>query len=725
MHFSVAFGNHRRWLGIAIVLALAAAGAQRAWTDPAAPRPADRHIALMVSTLLPSEHLSRHPLDGEMSKRMLELFLGELDPMKMYFYQADVDAFRLRQDELVEKVKRGDVSPAYAIFAVFLQRMDERVKTVDELLPIPPDFTVKEDMVVDHKAALYATTADEAREKWRKRLKYDLLMLKVEKKTDAENAAEKSEPGKPQIEKPVEKPKSTKVEGEAAREKLARRYHSLAKRTHQTDGEELLEMYLTAMTTAYDPHTSYMAPKSQDNFNIMMRLDLEGIGASLQSEDGYTVVKHIVPGGAAAKDGRIKLEDKITAVSQGPGTEPVDVIDMKLADVVQLIRGKRGTVVGLKVITAKSGETTTYYITRERIELKDSEAQSRIFDVARQPGFPACKVGVIDLPSFYMDMDGARLGLQDYRSTTRDVRRILEEFTAKGVDAVILDLRYNGGGALTEAINLTGLFVGRGPVVQVKGSDAHVQVYDDEEPGVAWNGPLVVLTSKLSASASEIFAAAIQDYHRGLIVGDHTTHGKGTVQSMIDLGQKLFRLPNSPSLGALKITVQQFYRPNGDSTQQRGVLADVELPHVTTYMDIGESDLEYSLPFDRVDPSPFRSFNYVDKLLAAELASRSTKRCSTSDDFKKEQRNIAHYLDRKQQKRVTLNEKDFMAERAEFSLDEEEKKLDNQDKSPIKRDYYMNESLAVTRDYLELLAARGQAKLAGPQQISPQPAATP
>ena len=421
---------------------------------------------------------------------------------------------------------------------------------MDELLALDHDFTIDESLSTDPDTMQFAKTAEEARELWRKRIKYELLVRMTEDMTLEE-----------------------------AKEKVARRYKSLAKRRHQTDSDELLEMFLTAVTSSFDPHTTYMSPSSHENFQINMKLNLEGIGAALKGEDGYTIITKDHPRWRCGQAGRLKAEDRIVSVGQGHDGEMAEVVDMKLNDVVKMIRGHAGTVVRLGVTDATGGETEYIEITRARIELTDSEARSEIVEEGQAADGSAMKIGVIDLPSFYMDMAGARMGKPNYKSTTRDVRRILNEFTAKDVDVVVLDLRRNGGGSLTEAINLTGLFIDTGPVVQVKDADGVVQHYDDLERGMAWDGPLVVLTSKFSASASEILAGAIQDYRRGLVVGDDSTHGKGTVQSLLDLGSQLFRVPDPPNLGALKITMQQFYRPNGDSTQKRGVLADVPYRH--------------------------------------------------------------------------------------------------------------------------------------------------
>jgi len=669
-----------RWSFLVWTLAIVLSAA--ACADPVAPGPSDRQIALAVSALVKQAHLTRHPLDNEISARCLDTFLKALDPMKLYFYQSDVDEFMKHKDGLCDAIRKGDITFAYVVMLTLLERVDERVAMIDQLLSAPLDFTVDEELVVDRDLVRYPRDAAEARDRWRQRIKYDLLVLK---------SAEGEE----------------RLEGEAAREKLRRRYHSFAKRMHQMDSEELLELYLNAFTMSFDPHTSYMSPDTQRNFDIAMSLELEGIGASLQSEDGYTVIKKIIPGGAADKDGRLKVEDKIVGVGQGEDGEIVDVVDMKLNDVVKLIRGKRGTVVRLEVIPAGTQERRIYNITREKIELKDSEAHGEIFEAGRSPDGRPYRLGVIDLPSFYSDMAGARRGAADFKSTTRDVRNILEDFKRKGVDAVILDLRRNGGGALSEAISLTGLFIKDGPVVQVKDADGRVLPYYDEDPGIVWSGPLVVIVSKFSASASEILAGAIQDYNRGLVIGDRSTHGKGTVQSLMDLGQQLFRIPNSPPLGALKITMQQFYRPGGDSTQKRGVLSDIELPSLTTYLDVGEADLDYPVEFDQVPPLKFQRFNDVTPAIREQLRRFSLERVKNSPDFQKVMRNIERYKEQKAKKFVSVNEEKFMKERAELNADrEEEKALEKHSElgnsGRIERDFYLEEVMAITVDFLNI-----------------------
>jgi carboxyl-terminal processing protease len=650
--------------------------------EPTAPTARDRYITMELLRLLSREHISRRPFDGELASRAVDLFLQMLDPWKLYFYEKDVQTFRQVAPQLPEALARGDLTFPYQVYRVMIARVDERAAIAEQLVQMEHDFTVDEEIIRDRKALEYPRDESEARERWRQRVKYELLTLKAEG-----------------------------TEGEAAREKLSRRYRTFAKRMHQMDDEELLEMFLTAVCNAYDPHSSYMSPSTLENFEITMRLNLEGIGASLQWEDGYTVVRELVPGGAAARDGRLKLGDRIIGVGQGPTGEIEDVVDMRLTDVVKRIRGPKGTIVRLKVVSPDNPEPRIIEITRDRIELREGEAQAEIFEVGQKPDGRPFRIGLIDLPSFYMDMEGARQGIPDYKSTTRDVARILMDFNNVGVDAVVLDLRRNGGGSLQEALALTGLFIEEGPLLQVKDAAGRVQPYYDTDGRALWKGPLVVVVSKFSASASEILAGAVQDYRRGLVVGDPATHGKGTVQSLVELGQLIS--PLLPlKMGAAKITVQKFYRPSGDSTQNRGVESDIRLPSLTAHLDVAESDLEFALEFDRVPPLEFRQYDMVSPAIIAELARRSAERVKNSPEFRRDMQRIDRYLERKAQKKITLNEEKFMAERRQLDAEKEEEDLlqsmEETHRRKIKRDHYLNEVLNITADYLtiRLLAQR-------------------
>jgi carboxyl-terminal processing protease len=682
-----------RWLVCSLLTAVVAAGVAigLARAELAGPKDNEKIISYTIARLMHQKHLSGRLIDDELSKRCFESFIKSLDPMKVYFNRSDIDEFRPLETKLDDQAREngGNVAFAYKVFERFLKRVDERLKYVDEWVKAEHDFTVDEEMITDRDARTFAANDDEARELWRKRIKYDLLQLKAEKK---------------------EAEKKTDAE---ARESIRKRYHGFAKRMKQTDNEELLEIFLTAMTMAYDPHSTYMSAASEEEFKIHLRLNLDGIGAQLSWQDELTVVSNVVPGGAADRDGRLKEKDQIIGVGQGESGEIVDTVGMKLRDVVKLIRGKRGTIVRLKVIPAGKTENTIYNITRDRIVLEESAARSQIFD-EKTPDGGSIKVGVIDLPSFYMDMDALRRGDPEYKSTTRDVKKILDDFRAKKVEAVIIDLRRNGGGSLTESINLTGLFIDKGPVVRIKSPDGDVESLDDEDAGVAWNGPLVVMISKLSASASEIFAGAIQDYHRGLIVGDHTTHGKGTVQTMVDLNRPFaFLADRYPKLGSLKLTIQKFYRPSGESTQERGVLSDIELPALTTHMDVGESDLDFALKFDKVPAAVFTPVDFINKEMIDRLKEASEARRAKSADFQKQLTQIDRYKKFKSRKAVPLNEKAFLAQRAELDIDdkdpfeddEKEKKEKKKKDEVVKRDFYFNEVLSISIDYATAVKA--------------------
>lgn len=643
---------------------------------PAGLKPGDQDslVARLVMQLLPKRHISGRKVDDQISARALDNFLKSLDPMKLYFNQADIDGFAKYRDQIDDLTLRGDLSPAYEIFTRYLTRVNERLQLVQTLLDEEFDFTVPESIISDPKSTTYARSADESRDRWRQQLKFNILDLKDDGKTVEE-----------------------------AREQLRRRYARYARRWAQTDSDEILELYLSSITMGYDPHTTYMSPSSLNDFNIQMRLNLEGIGAALREKDGYTVVSNVIPGGAAARDGRLGEDDHIVSVGQNAEGEMVDIIEMPLKQVVSMIRGKAGTIVRLGVKKGGAGETEIYDITRAQVQLEDSAARGKVIEHPAPDGGPALKIGYINLPSFYLDMEGARQNTADFRSSTRDVRRLLDGFRAQGVDGVVLDLSRNGGGSLTESISLTGLFIDRGPVVQVKNSNGTVQDYADDEAGVAWDGPLVVMTSKLSASASEILAGAIKDYRRGIIVGDPTTHGKGTVQTLMDLGREMFRNDRT-NFGALKVTLQQFYLPDGDSTQLNGVAADVILPSITSVMDISESDLDFALPHDRVPAVRHQVYNMVPANLIESLRQASTSRVGANTEFLDLLRRKDLYVSQKQEKTISLVEEDFVKRRKQLDAQKEEEKegLDEElAKEVVFRDtYYNREVLNITHDYI-------------------------
>ena len=642
----------------------------------AAPTANDRTVARLIANLMPRNHISAQGLNDELSKRAFHLFIDSLDPLKLYFYKSDIAEFSQSSALIDDMVRQGDLTLAYKIFERFITRVDQRVAVALELLGGEFDFTTDESIVIDPETAQYAGNPDEARDRWRRQIKYALLDMKDEGK-----------------------------EGKEATDTLRRRYTRYGVRWRQTDSDALLEMYLTAVTMGYDPHSTYMSPGTLEDFEISMRLNLDGIGAQLREKDGNTVIVRVIPGGAAFKHGKLKTDDVVVSVGQGqdPSGEMIDIVEMPLTDVVDKIRGKAGTIVRLGVKVGGVGDVVVYEIERARIELEESAARGEVIEHTLPGESTPMKVGYINLPSFYLDMDKAKRGDANFRSSTRDVSNLLASFKTQGVDAVVLDLSKNGGGSLTEAINLTGLFIDRGPVVQVKNSDGSVQQYSDDQRGTAWDGPLVVLTSKFSASASEILAGAIKDYRRGIIVGDPATHGKGSVQTLMDLGQTLFR-NNRNKLGALKVTLQQFYLPDGESTQLKGVIADVLLPSITSHMDVGEGDLKYALEYDTVKAAKHAVYNMVPADIIAGVRKDSMERIKSDEEFNDLLRRVDIYVTQKEQNTVSLNEKTFMARRKQLDSEKEEEDeiLEGQlNADKVYRDnFYNNEVINIAHDYV-------------------------
>jgi carboxyl-terminal processing protease len=640
--------------------------------------PADnRQIIRSVRNLVEEGHISQNKFDDELSKRGFELFLRQVDPMKSYLLQSDIDEFRKSETQLDDMLIKNNISFAYLVYKRYLDRLNEVSPIIHELIDSTLDFSVEEYIERDAKEMKYAANMEDLRDRWRKTIKYNFLSARADGEAD-----------------------------DQTREKLHKRYRTYYKTRSQTDVYELLEMYLTALTSALDPHTTYMAPREKDNFDMHISLKLKGIGATLRPEDGSTIVETIVPGGAADKDGRLKVGDEIVAVQQDDGSPAVETLDMKLDDVVSMIRGEAGTKVKLHVKPKIGGERQIYEITRAIIKLEDSAAQSEILEHGKKPDGSPYRIGCIKLPSFYLDMEGARSNRQDYKRTSTDLEAILKKFNESNVDAVVLDLSRNGGGSLPEAIAATGLFIDYGPVVQVKDSNGRTQTMNDDIRSITWRGPLIVKTSQLSASASEIFAGAIQDYQRGLIVGDPKTHGKGTVQTLLDLAPALFGAGATKPLGALKLTIQQFYLPDGRSTQLEGVAADVILPSITAEMDLSESDLDYALPMDSVKAQPHKNYMMVDSAFKQQLQQQSTNRVLANADFEKLLGRIEAYRRQKSEKFLPLRESDYMARRNELRNEkEEEEQLDPKSERDkvFAKNFYNEEILNISVDYIKAL----------------------
>ena len=700
---------------------------------PLAPTARDRSIAINFTRLLEIRHVSKNKIDGGVSERGFELFLKAVDPTKIYLTRQDVDEFEAQYAaNCALDAKKGKLDAAFAVYNRFLQRVDERVALAQKMLDENKfDFTVDEEFVREPELLDYPANEIEIVGRMRRRVKFELLALEAEKRDEAKEKADETDANETTADANAQ---IVPGRAEDPISKLKRRYSTLRKRFVQTSNDDLLEIYLTAIANAYDPHTTFMSPKSYENFMIQISLNLEGIGATLQWDDGYTIVKRIVKGSPAEKQGELQLEDKIVGIGQGVDGEIEDVVDMKLTDVVDKIRGKGGTTVRLEVVS-EDGKRKIIPIVREKIDLEDSAAQSAVFVVyqkadgtvelvdeadaaTKKPADAVAqlKVGVIDLPSFYLDMKAKNSGGAG-RSSATDVEKYLEEFNAKGVDACVLDLRYNGGGSLPEAVSLTGLFIETGSVVQVKPSEFgadRARSLNDPDPKVVWKKPLVVLTSRLSASASEIFAGAIRDYGRGLVVGDETTHGKGSVQSMNEISSVLFgSLMEAPNLGAMKVTIQGFYLPSGVSPQLQGVPSHVVLPQFTSVLeDIAESDLDYPLTFPKIEPARYPKFNLTSSSVVDSVAKKSAARVASSKEFGDEIEKMELYRSSKLRKSPPLNREKYFAELDKLDASKEEtEKMEEivNGESGVERDYYLDEVLRLTRDYCEALQTQSLA----------------
>ena len=705
-------GPPRRWrngllagsLALAATLAVTFAARPLFAQDPGDTTAADATTARMAAELLGSYHVSGETIDNGVSARLFERFFEQLDPSKLYFEQSDLQFFARYKTRLDEAARRGDLTFVKQVYDRYLQRLEQRVAYAQRLIDSDFDFSVKESIVSDPDEIGWAATPAEMNERWRKRIKYDVLQLTLEDQELSE-----------------------------IRDRLHKRYSNLLSTERQTDSADKLEAFLTALANCFDPHSSFMSEKTFANFTIAMNLSLEGIGAALQNEDGYVTVKQIIQGGAAEEDGRLGLEDKIIGVAQQGEAEFTDVVEMRIDNVVQLIRGKAGTTVRLQVIPAEGGDVQVYDLKRREVELKDSAVRGEIYDLSerlgdaapRKPDGEPYKIGVINIPSFYRDFGGASAGVEGFRSTSRDVLQTLNEFRQSGgVDGVIVDLRFDGGGALTEAIEVTGLFIDRGPVVQVKDPQGRIEVQSDDRPGVAYGGPLMVVTNRLSASASEIFAGAIKDYGRGIVVGDETTHGKGTVQNVMPVPpQRLFNILGDASQGSLKLTIQQFYRVNGDSTQNLGVRSDLVLPSMLDHMELGEQFLDNALEFDRIPAADYRAVDMTGPSIVADLRQKSAARVAADPEFAKSLKRIARYERDKERKTVSLNLEERKAERAELKAlsedeEDEEEAQPGPGEGPVFREggalgAYNDELLRIAADYVGMFVGPATAQRDG------------
>jgi len=592
--------------------------------------PSEEYTTITRSVLsqMVRNHYSEVRVNDDFSSTLLDRVIDGLDPSRIYFTQADINEFEQYRTELDDMLRAGDVDAGFLMYNRYQKRVIERLVFSLKRLEkdgSPFDFTLDEYLIVDRSEEPWPASHDELEDLWRKRVKSNVLSALLSDETYEE-----------------------------AKEDLSERYRSQLSQILKNDQREAFQYYMDAMTLSIDPHTQYYLPQAAENFTMNMSLQLQGIGAVLTTEDEYTEVVSIVAGGPADMAGELQPNDRITAIAQGDG-EFVDVVGWRVDDVVQLIRGEKGTVVRLSVIPNNADndfERNIISITRDTVQLEDESAKSEIVEIERNG--ETYKIGVIDLPTFYIDFQALQNRDPNYRSTTRDVRVLLEELKAENVDAVVVDLRNNGGGALNEANSLVGLFIDRGPTVQVMDADNNNNVYGDSDPGLVYDGPLAVLVNRLSASASEIFAGAIQDYQRGLVLGSQT-FGKGTVQELIPLGE-----------GQLKITRSKFYRISGESTQHRGVLPDIDFPDLYDVSDdIGEAALDSALPWDTIETTSFyRPYANLQPILPA-LVSRHQERLQNDPDFNYIEAQIARALENQEDNTLSLNMDTLLAERAE------------------------------------------------------------
>ncbi|HEY4555117.1 MAG TPA: carboxy terminal-processing peptidase, partial [Lysobacter sp.] len=605
-------------------------------TLPAAPTTDQVTAARLVYGLLSDSRYAYRPraLDDALSADMYKRYLESLDSGKQFFTAADIakfDAYKLKLDDAI---KAGRLDPAYAMFATYRERVDERVAFARDLLKRDIfAFDGNDRFNYDRKDAAWAADRAALDALWTQSVRNDWLRLKLAGK-----------------------------QPEEIRKTLDKRYANLATSIAELKGEDVFQTFVNAYANSIDPHTDYFTPRSADNFNVSMSLSLEGIGAVLQRQDDVVAIREIVPGGPAGKSGRLKPGDRVVGVGQGESGPVEDVIGWRIDDVVAKIRGAKGTKVRLDVIPAEAGldsKPERVVLVRDKVRLEDQAAKSQIITIPAQGSAPAQRVGVIKLPGFYQDFEGRRRNNGEYASATRDVAKLLTKLRGENVDGVVLDLRNNGGGSLNEAIELTGLFIDRGPVVQVRESGGRVSVESDTDSGIAWEGPLAVLINRGSASASEIFAGAIQDYGRGLVIGE-TSFGKGTVQNLVDLDR--WPANDMARFGQVKLTIAQFFRPSGGSTQNKGIVPDIAFPASVDASEFGESTYENALPWTRIAAVPHTRYGDFSPLLP-KLESLHASRIADDREFQWWSQDVAQFRAERAEKSVSLNEAERRAER--------------------------------------------------------------
>ncbi|MGA9332688.1 MAG: carboxy terminal-processing peptidase [Rudaea sp.] len=589
--------------------------------------------ALLATRFLTRFHYKAEPLDASMSKKIFDRYFDSLDGDRLFFLQSDIDRFLPDRDKLGEDIYNEDLSVPFAIFNLYEQRVAERTADARAFLKKGFDFSKNESYLYQREKAPWAKTTAELDDLWRQRVKNDWLRLKLAGKSPAD-----------------------------IRDTLDKRYANYEDRLRQLDSEDVFQTFMNAYALSIDPHTNYLGPRSAENFDIAMKLSLEGIGAVLQRDDDYTLIREIVPGGPAALSHKFKVGDRIVGVGQGASGTITDVIGWRLDDVVDKIRGPKDTTVRLEVLPVDAGPDGRHEhiaLVRKKVNIEEQAAKSSVIDI--KDGSSTRHIGVITLPTFYEDFEARQRGDADYKSATRDVAKLLEKLKQKHVDGVVMDLRNNGGGSLSEAINLTGLFVGMGPVVQVRNANGRIEQGRNTQTSMVWDGPLEVLVNRNSASASEIFAGAIKDYGRGLIVGEQT-YGKGTVQNLVDLDR--MNPSEKPRYGELKMTIQQFFRVDGSSTQLRGVTPDIAFPITGDFAQNGEQTNDNALPWAAVPAADFTPTSNL-KTIVPMLVARHDARVARQSSWLAYEADVSDARKLRAEKSISLNESVRRAERDE------------------------------------------------------------
>jgi carboxyl-terminal processing protease len=645
---------------------------------PAGTFTTSKELSLEAQTLVKLLEEMHYNRDGVKIRDYVELvpdYMGELDGQRLFFLASDKAAFASRyNDNLYANIRNiGNIDAAYDIFNVYQARVESRVNWIYAELKKDFDLTTQETYVFDRSKAEWPATQADADDLWRRRLKLEILTEMLNQKSPSQTVAKTSEthsgPVATETVAGTKAANATTKDGgvqtaklsdeaktiAAAKELVRKRYERMLKNVNDTDADDLAEAFLSCVTLLYDPHSTYFSADDFEDFNIQMRLSLIGIGAMLEIEDDNCVVKEILPGSAADLSKQIQPNDKIISVTQ-PGGEPVDVIGMKLHRIVNLIRGPKGSQVHLTIIPADATDQSTrkeVVLTRDVVKLNSVRAHAAIFDVPSADGKSTTPIGVISLPSFYGPTDSEDVAGENI-SATKDVEKLIKQLQAAGIKGIVLDLRRNGGGLLSEAVTITGLFIGHGPVVQVKDYQGDIKVDADDEP-IAYAGPLAVLVNRFSASASEIVAGALQDYGRAIVIGDDSTHGKGTVQTLVEMRTLIPQLENSDiKTGAAKITFQKFYLPDGSSTQLRGVVSDISLPSIDDFLPIGEKSLPHALVWDEI-PTSFFDGSRLDPKILKSLRDSSLARQQKLEEFAWLKKSIDWSKTQVEQKRISLN----------------------------------------------------------------------